>query len=618
MQTMLSRLLLPLLLLIAVPVGAESYEKLSPFDMLRFEGEEPQVRMGEKWFEPVEISGVPVAEILSFCRGRYGDRWSKRFGEDLVQVLSEMNHPPPPRVSLLLRELDGGELHRLEQVAMTRTKREAIRNALSGSPPAAPRLTPRRVSREHRSRSPRYEGLSRRYSWLSAEQVAEDLDQLEWHLENQFSYLRLRGVDYREALDTIRAAAGAGINRAGFHIQLRKLLALFGDGHSRTQGISDALPGGFLPIAVADSGGRLVALEEEGNLVDPEHPYLMAIDGLPTERWLAEAAPLIAQGSEQLIRFGAIRRLAWVQYLRQGLNRRELPVTELTLASPEGSITTVTRPVANKPLFHQTERETQAKMLPDGIAYLPIPSMTTEPADIEAIHQAMGRFREARALVVDVRGNGGGSRDALRALLPYFLAEDAPPFIANVAAYRLPAGTQSNPEGHLANRGLYPLSSQHWTGKERQALASFAASFRPEWPLPEGFSDWHYFVIRREGPAGLYFFNRPVAVLQDEGCFSATDIFLGAFSELPRVTLVGLPSGGGSGRSKRILLHHSSLQIRLSSMASFRPDGHLYEGRGIHPDLRVGRTLDDVLGNTDTALQRALEVLRDGSRDLGK
>ena len=99
-------------------------------------------------------------------------------------------------------------------------------------------------------------------------------------------------------------------------------------------------------------------------------------------------------------------------------------------------------------------------------------------------------------------------------------------------------------------------------------------------------------------------------VLQDGGCFSATDVFLGALKGWPRVTLMGEASGGGSGRARRYRLAHSGIEVRLSSMASFRPDGRLYDGAGIAPDVRVEATVADLLGRSDTVLDAAIAHFR--------
>jgi C-terminal processing protease CtpA/Prc len=79
---------------------------------------------------------------------------------------------------------------------------------------------------------------------------------------------------------------------------------------------------------------------------------------------------------------------------------------------------------------------------------------------------------------------------------------------------------------------------------------------------------------------------------------------------MPPVTLVGTASGGGSGRKEPHRLAHSGLVVELSSMASFRPDGLLYDGRGVEPDVVVEPAAADFLGATDSVLEKAKALLR--------
>ena len=93
--------------------------------------------------------------------------------------------------------------------------------------------------------------------------------------------------------------------------------------------------------------------------------------------------------------------------------------------------------------------------------------------------------------------------------------------------------------------------------------------------------------------------------------FSACDIFLGAFKGWRNMTLLGTPSGGGSGSAIRYCLHHSDIQVKLSSMASFRLNGKLYDGNGIQPDTLCQAVPTDSIGQPDTMLEKAKEILQE-------
>ena len=68
-------------------------------------------------------------------------------------------------------------------------------------------------------------------------------------------------------------------------------------------------------------------------------------------------------------------------------------------------------------------------------------SFRDEGAFHEAVKVQMEAFRSTEGLIIDIRNNPGGSRDLLRLLAPYFLAPDADPIVANVAAFRTNSDT---------------------------------------------------------------------------------------------------------------------------------------------------------------------------------
>ena len=124
-------------------------------------------------------------------------------------------------------------------------------------------------------------------------------------------------------------------------------------------------------------------------------------------------------------------------------------------------------------------------------------------------------------------------------------------------------------------------------------------------------SRWHYLVLDRTGHPDEYHYNRPVVVLSDAGCFSATDIFLGALELFPSVTLMGTASSGGSARTQRFRLPQSGIEVRCASMASYRPNGRLYDGRGIEVDVEVKPApMDFIHDGSNSVLDSAVEFLK--------
>lgn len=105
------------------------YPKRAPYTAIHWEGDEPVVKIGDEWFELVSLEGIAAEDIVAFSRRTYGNKWQKRFEEDLVEVLSKMGHEPKDTVRLVIRPLGSSETRTLEDVPMTEANRRAIYKA---------------------------------------------------------------------------------------------------------------------------------------------------------------------------------------------------------------------------------------------------------------------------------------------------------------------------------------------------------------------------------------------------------------------------------------------------------------------------------------------------------
>jgi C-terminal processing protease CtpA/Prc len=306
---------------------------------------------------------------------------------------------------------------------------------------------------------------------------------------------------------------------------------------------------------------------------------------------------------------GAERGLRELGELREDL---KLPATDrvlVTLRGPGGARDMALATSDKRPVYGDWPR-TQTRVFDGNVGYLRLEQMRGDPEFLDALDAAMHSIRGTAGLVIDVRGNGGGTRDALHRLAPYFLPANGAPVVGNVAAALIDRARPRAPEA-LADRGLWQADWEGWSDAQRAAITAFARGFKPSWKLPEGkFSPWHFLVMDRGDNPKAFEYGKKVIVLIDRGCFSATDVFAAALRALPNVTLVGEATSGGSGRAQACALPKSGVRLQLSSMASFRPDGVLFEGNGVVPDVAVLLQPGDLVGATDEALAKARELLR--------
>ncbi len=453
---------------------------------------------------------------------------------------------------------------------------------------------------------------------LPRARLEADLDYLEQVLLHCFAYLELLDIDYRAALDAIRLSLDDETGLDTFALRVTKLISLFGDGHaSVSPDESRIFPAGYAPFVAGSYQGRVVAYDAEGkDFLDPAHPYLTALDGKPIEAWLATAGGTVVKKSAQWHRLQSLRNLMYIRYLREELGLPHDETLRVTLVAEDGKDSVERKlPIRPRPASAPEFPRGDSRRL-DDIGYLRVGQMTSDPDFLDGLDRWMDDFRDTKGLIIDLRGNSGGTKNVLFTLLPYFLKPGDPMKIVEFSTYRMPMTLpKPNPGGFMmSDMSAQVITSPRWkTDAQRKQVADAIAAFKPDWPLPEGkFSDWHVLALEAETNPKAYHFDKPLVILQDSGCFSASDIFLGGFEGHPNVTLLGTPSGGGNGWMESYSLPNSGIRVVLCQSAKFRPKGQLYDTVGVTPDVLVEARPEDLFGETDAALEAALSRLREG------
>ena len=105
------------------------------------------------------------------------------------------------------------------------------------------------------------------------------------------------------------------------------------------------------------------------------------------------------------------------------------------------------------------------------------------------------------------------------------------------------------------------------------------------------------------------FTQLPVVILQDEFSASGSELFAAALQEHGRATVIGAPSFGKGTVNHAVELSNGGA-VYVSIARWLTPDGNQIEGRGITPDIAITLTLEDIEGQRDIAVFRAINVLR--------
>ncbi len=618
---------------------------VSPFEAVRATTcDELDVRVGGRWYGLAGVGELPAARLIAAAKVVEGPEWRELFGGRITELIALAGGPQAGATfDLALRDLDTGEEVTVEGVLSTTSTVEGLDMALRAATSAMESCGfPESVRERAQTATNAYASLVRtgyfeslgdatdwRARWITREGARADLRQLEWLVRNHFAYADADDVDDDAVIDAIHAALPQRIRAGDFALQLQKYLAGSIDGHAprisgrdsenEWQRIENTLPGdAHFPFELRSTGSRVVAFDAgTRTLVDEDHPYLAAIDELPVDEWIEAGQSIITDGSPQLRFRRGVGLLADLDFLRMEMGRPLEDEAVVTLVDQVGESSdqrTVTLSSQAPDNAGRLPLEAEARLrVPDDIAYVRIIRMEDDPTYIAGLSAWIEESRGARGAIIDIRDNGGGSRVPLTTLLPHVLAPDAVPVVVNAGKFKIaPYCAECPPpaEGYLQNRFMVPLRAMPPGSPERAALEAWLPSFNPEWEPPaEGFSDWHYLIV---GPAGRpAFAGKPVVVLQNDGNFSASDIFLSGFKGRDGVTLIGVPSSGGSARGQRYVLPHSGLSVNLATLASFQArNGALYDGVGIEPDIVMEPEPGFFVGRSDDVLDFAVEFIR--------
>lgn len=435
------------------------------------------------------------------------------------------------------------------------------------------------------------------------------IDDFQAALNQRWSYRHANGADFDAAIAALRKRNLETMSVDELGIELQRILALGIDGHSRVSGYL-LPPGGRLPFLIEAVGSRFVAFfPDRKALLAEGFPFITRIDGKEIAEWCKAVGNLIPKGSSQYIRHRSLNLLGEIDYWRSQLNVSKKSTVDVQVSDRSGKRRKIlTLPLADAKPAYGVWPSGGSRLLEMNVGYLRLATMSEEPSVAE-IKLWMPSFRVTSALIIDVRDNNGGDRAALLRLYSYLTGPQDPPHVFNAAAYRL---HKLHPENYLAeNHHMFPLSASDWSATERQAVASFARNFKPRWKLPpDEFSRWHYMALSRLDDPEIYHYPKPVIVLMNAKCFSATDIFLAGLKGLRNVRLLGMPSSGGSAYSQEVALGTTPLRLCIGTMASFQTDGNLFDGRGIQPDIRVETNPEYFIGGPDRVLGQAVRVLQ--------
>ena len=193
------------------------------------------------------------------------------------------------------------------------------------------------------------------------------------------------------------------------------------------------------------------------------------------------------------------------------------------------------------------------------VGYAHYASFSTEVTE-ERMKQLLTKFKDHKGLIIDVRDNGGGAITNVYNIGSYFVSEPT-----LVAYQRVKNGTKKN-------------NFTDFEGVEFTPAEDFSA------------------------------YSKPVVILTNRKCYSATNMFRTMMGSLPNVTVIGDKTGGGGGVPTHTQLSNGwSLRVSSSQMLSL---DLVNNEDGLLPDRKIDISAADENNNIDSILEDALHFLR--------
>ena len=365
--------------------------------------------------------------------------------------------------------------------------------------------------------------------------------------------------DFEARYRAYLAEALAAPDRRSFSLASIRFFAALRNGHT---GFSDSrltqdVPRSPFRVALID--GKWTVTSARLATLNPGD-VIVKVDGKPVAEWLAPIRPYVGVSN-----VAQEERYAW--------NYRAAMPRQFTLGTDDGRGVAVNlAAVPDVPLRGRVvPDDVTVTKRPDGVLVIRIPSFD-DPRFENAAVAAVKAAGDARAILFDVRGNGGGSTPS-----------------------RLLAAIMTRPY-----RGTLYVTPLTVAESDAHQVFDGGVPALPNQMIRIG-SD------RTEPQPGAW--AGKAAVLMDGGCGSACEDFVLRFQDGKRGPILGETSVGSTGQPYFMAFPEFGMSFRVSTKREYFPDGAPFEGVGVRPDQVIAPTRAEVRAGVDTQLETAVRLI---------
>lgn len=415
-----------------------------------------------------------------------------------------------------------------------------------------------------------------------------------------FAYFDKTNINWDSTYQAYMPKVLATRNTWDYYRVLQQFCALLKDGHTNVN-----QPGSltktrmFLPLVFSWIDGKVIVINmpKKDSLTIPIGSEIVTVNAIPVVTYMQnEVIPYISASATHQLWNDAVSLL----FNNADTNK----VFTFTIKTPAGKTISYathlrsTRASWTYPLPNTPWQRSRYEQLPDGIAYLQFNTFGDDSVVVD-FKKYLPQVYEAKAVIIDLRNNGGGSSGTGAAILKYFTDQ------------KRIKGSTWRTRDHIASF---------------KAWGSFIKDEELDKELKENPFDKEWTMKAYDISRGKYWFKGdtssfynevsakkitvPLVVLIGNNTASAAEDFLIALDDLKgRATTIGERTYGSTGQPLMFDLPGGG-SARICTKRDTYPDGREFVGYGVKPDIEVKRTVADYIRKKDVQLDKAIEVIK--------
>jgi C-terminal processing protease CtpA/Prc len=247
-------------------------------------------------------------------------------------------------------------------------------------------------------------------------------------------------------------------------------------------------------------------------------------------------------------------------------------------------------PIEGEKLFRLFEEEPSSDLksdpavsaeMKDEIGILRVKSFIIPQITKAAVDLAKAQLSQAKVILIDLRGNGGGSVSSIS-----YVIEDI-------------IGADKIIDTDRSRRGLTMEEPYIFRGYFEDSI-NFGGEAEIKLSQEKGYIQWRTRSHAKKD-------SRPYYILVDDRCGSACDAFAATIQDYQAATILGVRTMGMlfGGEAFKLKWHGYALIVPVTQVIS--PKGRIIEGVGVQPDIEI----PECKNGGEQCLEKAIELVID-------